>query len=401
MIDVLSFINEYKIIILFYLFILGFIIVKWKKIDVQGKIIFLYRTKWGLSWMDHVSSKFREWIILAGYVGVGVGYAGLLVISFVLVKNLIDLVLKPAAISGVSLVLPGIKVPGMGVLPFWYWLIAIFVIAIVHEFSHGVVARAHNIPVKNTGIVFFGPVIGAFVEPDEKKLVKEKDIHQYSVLAAGSFSNILLALVALLLLNFIFMPLQQTMVEPVGFTFDSYVEGEYPFAKAGIIPGTLITGINGQKAKDFVEFNEEFSCVNPGEEVRLMTKKNVLTEEKSYTLALTASPDNPKRAFMGIKEIRNEVEVKEKYSQGVWNIVYIIISWIAGFLRWLFLLSFGIGLFNLLPLPIVDGGRMLQTFLHKKNGVESGEKRYRQISMFFLLVLLLNLFYPLLAKLFI
>ena len=99
MIDVLSFINEYKIIILFYLFILGFIIVKWKKIDVQGKIIFLYRTKWGLSWMDHVSSKFREWIILAGYVGVGVGYAGLLVISFVLVKNLIDLVLKPAAIS--------------------------------------------------------------------------------------------------------------------------------------------------------------------------------------------------------------------------------------------------------------------------------------------------------------
>src|SRR3989344_8657187 len=281
-----SFLWQYKAIVLFYLAIIIFLLLHRKRIDTQGKIILLYRTKWGLQWMEKCSQKLREWIILLGYLGVGVGFIGMAIISVILITNLYNLIIHPAATSGVSLVLPGINVPGLGVLPFWYWLISVFLIAVVHEFSHGLVARAHKIPVKNTGIVFFGPIIGAFVEPDEKKLVKEKDIHQYSILAAGSFSNILLAMVALLLLNFIFMPLQQTMVEPVGFTFDSYVEGEYPFAKAGIIPGTVITGINGQKAKDFVEFNEEFSCINPGEEVTLMTKKNVLTEEKSYTLAL-------------------------------------------------------------------------------------------------------------------
>ncbi|MFH1276276.1 MAG: site-2 protease family protein [Candidatus Woesearchaeota archaeon] len=394
MMDILSWLLNYKFIILFYLMIVAFVIVKWKKIDVQGKIIFLYRMKWGLKWMDKLSSRFRESIILAGYVGVGIGYAGLLVISYVLVKNLFDLVLKPAAVSGVSLVLPGVKVPGMGVLPFWYWLVAIFVIAIVHEFSHGIVARAHNITVKNTGIVFFGPIIGAFVEPDEKKLMKEKDINQYSVLAAGSFSNILLALVAILLLNVVFMPLQNSMTEPAGFTFDSYVEGEYPFEQAGIPTGTIITGINGKESTNFDGFNKEFSCLDPGSETTIMTG------DKEFPLTLAISPDDPDRAFMGIKEIHNEVEVKEKFKTGFYGMIYVIVAWLSGFLRWLFLLSFGIGLFNLLPLPIVDGGRMLQVFLHKKKGVEQGEKRYRQISLFFLLVLLLNLFYPLIVKLF-
>ena len=290
--------------------------------------------------------------------------------------------------------LPGLNVPGMGILPFWYWLLAIFLIAIVHEFSHGIVARAHNIPVKNTGLVFLGPIIGAFVEPDEDKLGKESDIKQYSVLAAGSFSNILLALVALCLLNFVFAPLQETMIEPTGFTFDAYYNQSFPFAQSGILPGTLITGINGEKTPYFQDFSQKFDCQKPGEQVQIMS------ESKNFNVVLSQSPDNVKKPFMGIKEIHNEFVVKEKYQHGWQKYLYYLVDWLQGFLRWLYLLSFGIGLFNLLPLPIVDGGRMLQVTLHKMKGKEKGEKRYKQISLFFLLVLLLNLFYPLIAKLF-
>ena len=174
--SILSFIIKYKIIFLFYLAIIVILFIKRKKIETQAKIIILYRMKWGLKWMDKYSKKFREWIILLGYIGVGAGFVGLVFISYILIKNLYDLIVSPTAVSGVSLVLPGINVPGLGVLPFWYWLIAIFIIAIVHEFSHGIVARAHDIKVKNTGIVFFGPIIGAFVEPDEKNLQKREDI---------------------------------------------------------------------------------------------------------------------------------------------------------------------------------------------------------------------------------
>lgn len=386
--QILSFILKYKYIFLFYLAIILFLFLKRKKLDIQAKFIILYRTKFGLKFMDKFSQKHRELVILLSYIGVGVGCIGLIFISYILIKNLFDLLVKPAAVSGVSLVLPGINVPGLGVLPFWYWLLALFIIALVHEFAHGLVARAHKIPVENTGLVFIGPIIGAFVEPREKKLQKEQDIKQYSVLAAGSFSNILLALVALLLLNFVFTPLQQTMTEPQGFTFDSYVNTSLPFAQAGIAPGTLITGFNGEKTSDFSAFSEKLFCLKAGDKIV------VGTPEKDYPLVLASSPDNLGKGFLGIKEIRNEDKTKENYNAGWGKIAYTITNWLTGFLRWLFLLSLGIGLFNLLPLPIVDGGRMVQVYLHKKKGKEKGEKRYKQIGLFFLLVLLLNLIYP-------
>ena len=392
--DALLFLVKYKYIFLFYAVIIIFLIIKWKKIEVQGKIIFLYRMKWGLQWMEKYSRRFREIVILLGYVGTGIGFAGMAFISLYLIKSIYDLLVNPSTLSGVSLVLPGIRVPGLGILPFWHWLLAIFVIALVHEFSHGIVARAHDITVKNTGIVFFGPVIGAFVEPDEKKLQKEPDIKQYSVLAAGSFSNIILALAALFLLNLVFVPLETAMTTPTGFTFDNYVDESYPFAKAGIAPGTIIIGINEQKINKFEDFSQAFMCYKPGDTVMISTP------DKEIKLTLADSPDVPGRPFMGIKDIHNEAKLKPQYDQGVRTFGYALVHWFTSFLKWLYLLSFGIGLFNLLPLPIVDGGRMMQVYLHKKKGSVQGERRYRQISVFFLVVLLLLLFYPLVAKVF-
>lgn len=387
--QIISFILRYKAVFLFYALVIAFLFVKRKKWNWENKIIILYRLKFGLKFMENFSRKHEQLVKLLGYIGVGAGYLGLVVISYFLIKNLYALIFQPGVVSGVSLVLPGIKVPGMGILPFWYWLLAIFLIALVHEFAHGIVAKVHQIPVKNTGLVFLGPIIGAFVEPDEKKLQKQKDIAQYSVLAAGSFANILLAVVALLLLNYAFFPLQQSLVEPVGFSFEEYYGREFPAAQAGLPIDTLITKINGQGVKDFMEFDETLTCLAPGEQI------NLTTAEKEYSLILAASPDNPKKPFLGIKSIKNEFKLKEEYAAGWGKYGYNILDWISGFLRWLFLLSLGIALFNLLPLPLVDGGRMLQVFLHTSKGQEKGERYYRQISFFFLLVLLLNLIYPL------
>ncbi len=390
----LEFLIKYKFIILFYLLVILFLLWKRKKLAVQAKFIILYRMKWGLKWMDTCSKKLREWIVLLGYIGVGAGYVGLIFISYILIKNLYDLATSPDAVSGVSLVLPGINVPGLGVLPFWYWLSAIFVIALVHEFAHGIVARAHNLEVKHTGIVFFGPILGAFVEPNEQKLRKEKDIVQYSVLAAGSFANILLAIAAVILLSLVTFPLYQNMTTPTGFTFSSYVEGDHPFASAEIPAGTIITGIDGMKKGSFQEFAEELSFHRPGETIEVKTASG-----ESHLITLAANPDDPKKPFLGISNIQNEFDIKPAFEAGAGKAAYIAVNWLNGFLRWLFLLSLGIGLFNLLPLPIVDGGRMAQVFLHKLKGPIVGEKRYRQVAMFFLLILLLNLFWPLLERL--
>lgn len=391
---VISFIVQYKFIFIFYAVIIAFLALHWKKVVVQAKIIFLYRSKFGLKAMDRFVKKYREWVILLGYVGTGIGFIGMVFISYMLISNLVKLLFVKGTENGVSLVLPGVNVPGLGVLPFWYWLIAIFLIAVIHEFSHGIVARAYNVPVHNTGLVFLGPIIGAFVEPDEVKMAKQSDIAQQSILAAGSFSNILLGLFALLLLTVVFAPWQAAMVEPAGFSFDAYTSDDLPAAMVGLPLSTPINNFNGQEITTFQEFSEGLFCIPPDTTISLIASSG-----EEYELTTTTNPDNEQKSYVGITAIQNEVTVKEAYLYGVGKVVYNTVDWLAGFMRWLFILSIGIGLFNLLPLPIVDGGKMIQLALHRIKGKEKGEKRYVQISLFFLFVLVFTLIFPLLKNL--
>jgi membrane-associated protease RseP (regulator of RpoE activity) len=382
----LDFILQYKLVILFYLAVIIFLIVKRKRVDVQGKVIFLYRMKFGLKWMDKYASKHREWVILLGYIAAGTGFIGMAFISFYLIKNLVQYFTAETIVSGASLVYPGMNVPGLGVLPFWDWIIAIFLIATIHEFAHGIVARAHNIPVKNTGIVFFGPILGAFVEPDENMMQKQTDIKQYSVLGAGAFANVILAGVALLLLVSVFNPITTNMEDNIGFSFGTFIEGDFPAEKSGIEPGMVINGIDGVSTKTFQDFHVEIQRKSPGDSITLNT------QDKDYTLTLAANPDDERSPFIGVNVIKNEVVPT---NNTIW---YRIVKKLGGFSLWLFLLSFGIGIFNLLPLPIVDGGRMSQVFLQKWKGNKRGNFWYAKVSLFFLLLLLLNLVYPWIAK---
>ena len=67
-------------------------------------------------------------------------------------------------------------------------------------------------------------------------------------------------------------------------------------------------------------------------------------------------------------------------------------NWTKDLFKWLFLLNFFIGLFNLLPLGIVDGGRILNTFLQSiVKDKEKARKIWGFISLFFLLLLLFGL----------
>ncbi|MBT3451177.1 site-2 protease family protein, partial [archaeon] len=287
-----------------------------------------------------------------------------------------------------------------GVLPFWYWLIALFFIALIHEFGHAVVAMAHKIKLDSTGIAFIGPIIGAFVEPNNKQMSKQSDIVKYSVMAAGPFFNFLLAALAILLLKFAFFPLQEMMVEQDGFTFSEYVNESYPAAVEGLPLDTAIMGIDGIETTTFYDFAEVLTCKSPGDQVTVSSFDEE-GNEKDYILTLISNPDDESKGFMGINSIQNNVKVKEPYTSGIGEVAYYTLDWFngmsnggKGFFFWLYLLSLGIGMFNLLPLGITDGGQMLQLTLSRTHGIKKGNKRFKQVSLLFLVILLLNLILP-------
>lgn len=366
---------EISALSVFLVFLLGFLLVKRKQLVVQ-KILFpvfyliMLRTNAGISWMDRISEKYREWVKLFGYCSIGVGFIGMIYISLSILFFIFGLIFSPEIEQqGVSLVLPFTNIPGVGYLSFTHWIVALFVLAVIHEFSHGVVARAHNIKVTSTGFAVFSvflPLIpAAFVEPDEKQLRKQKDVVQYSVYAAGPISNLVLAfLIALAfpfaadITNSTLSPFEDVVSVAAGFSFTVLENATYPAYQSGL-SSTVLQNVNGKTVDAYSDFYKEMVAVKPGDSVALGTAAG------TYTITAIASPTDPERGFLGIKPEKNERHIREEYVSA--GPVY---YWFRGLIRWLFLLNFFIGLANLLPLGIVDGGRMLETALHRLYGNE-------------------------------
>jgi membrane-associated protease RseP (regulator of RpoE activity) len=383
----MAFWQDYKWVILFYSAIILLIFAFRHKLDIQHKVMAFYRTKVGLKTMEKLGARHTEFIKFLGYVGIGAGYIGLFVIVYYMLKNLIMLLSIPTATSAISVVVPGVKIPGSPVtIPLVTGWIALFIVILAHEFSHGIVAKAHGLEIKSSGLFFLGPLMGAFVEPDEKRLRKEKDTVQYSVYAAGPFANMLIALVCLLLLNYASVPAMGAMTDEIGVEIVGITDG-YPAKEAGLQKDMVVTGLNGEQIRSYDEFTKSLQRVRPNESV------TVTANGTDYTLTTAASPNDPKQGYLGVLA-SSKAKVQLKSEELYYQVIYAIIKWLTELFAITGLLSLGIGLANLLPLGPVDGGRMVQVTLQKIKGEEKGNVLWRKISLATLLLLAINIFWP-------
>jgi membrane-associated protease RseP (regulator of RpoE activity) len=383
--------------IVFIALITLFLISKRKKVAVQ-KLLFplfyfvIYRTNIGIKWMDNVSKKHRNLVQLLGYSCVGFGFVGMIFISITILASMIKFFLAPATTDvGMVLVLPGTTIPGIGYLSFFYFIISILILAVVHEFAHGVVARAHDLEIKSSGFAFLAAIVpiipAAFVEPDEKKLMKREPVVQYSILSAGPISNVVLALIFLVLMGFVMTPIENRITEPTGFSFG--VSPGLPADIAGIESNVLIDSFEGVPVEDSSLFLEKVRYYTSPNETIILGSKGI-----NYSVITIEHPEDNSRGFLGVTNIRNEGKVKEKYSKfgGVF-------FWIQGLFWWLYLLNVSIGLINLLPVYITDGAKMLYTAIH---GSIKNEKKalkiWNFVNLLFVMLIIVGLFATYLKK---
>lgn len=384
----IEWILQYKWILLFYLAIAVMIYINRKKWQVESKFILIYRTKWGIKLIDKVADKNKEFIKVLGYSAIGVGFVGMITIVGFFIKGLYDLIFVPGAPPTMSLVIPGVQIPGSPIfVPFWYGIIALFIVIVFHEFGHGIVARAHGIPVKNTGLVFFGPLPGAFVEPDEKKILKSPSPVQVSMFASGPFFNAILAAIVALLLFGIINPLTSSMVNPAGVQFTTIQEGQ-PASIAGLQAGSTYTYINGQEMRDSAVLIDTLSCSKPGDNITLRST------DSTVMITLGENPGGGNNGYLGVTGIKTDYKLKNDSLKIPYGALFIL----SNLLEWVFLLSLGIGLANLLPLGPVDGGRMLNTTLIDMKGKEKGTKLWAQISWVTLVVLVILVLVPIIKS---
>jgi membrane-associated protease RseP (regulator of RpoE activity) len=350
----------------------------------------LYRTTWGLAWMDNSAKNYPRLFRFLGIAGIYIGFLGMIAIVASLAHNFYSLLTIPDTPAGVQLVLP-FKAPGAIHVPILYWLISIFFIAIVHEFAHGVIARAFNIPVKSSGFAFLSllvPLIpAAFVEPDEKKLQKASLKEQLAVYAAGPFSNVIFGSLFLALLAFVMFPAGDALMLEDGVRVSIAHDGT-PAAQAGIVPGLLITSIQGVPIVNVSDFILAMEKTTIGQSLMILGK--VGEEHKEFQVTLSAHPSNDSKAYLGVsvnQVTKYRPEMQEKYG----DFALSAFMWLIPLVYWLTILNFGIGLFNLVPLGPIDGGRMIYAVLLSRMDKERALVWFKYISLVFLALILIPL----------
>lgn len=335
----------------------------------------------------------------AGKLGIIIGFIGLLFMLGLIVAGVHQVIFDPDAPPMFAPVLPGISIPGSPFkLPLFEGLIALLVVVAIHEFSHGVVSKSYKIPIKSSGFVMFGPIPGAFVEPNEKKLKKATTTAQLSVYAAGPFSNMLLALFLIIILGLLTI-LTTSMYEPDGVKIQGFVTGQNISERnlEVLEKGEIITSLNNETIITSRDLIENLQNYTPQDEITLITNKG----EKTITLG--ADPRNESIAYMGIY-LDNHLEGKNKIAKNqiftktyfwvVGNPYSLNMNQNLGVLWLIFILSFGIGIVNLLPIGALDGGRMFFLVLKNKLGEKKATKILSKISIILIITIIILVFIP-------
>ncbi len=268
-------------LVLFTLGVALFLYKNRKNLQVESKFILLYRSKMGLDTIDYIGKKhpklltfLSNFVIIAGYL--------MMIIAVAFFFGAVILTLLTPALPKVPPLIPLLpyvdKLLPTGLLPpfyFTYWIIVIAVIAVCHEFAHGVFAKLRDIKIKSTGFGFVGPLLAAFVELDDKQMAKKPIKSQLAVLAAGSSANLLLWIIFLIISSIFF----SASFVPNGVYFSSYYAAPVNFSDMTLIDNATIEG----GLKNFDEFASLVERINKSEIEIRANKKTYIADAKTVS----------------------------------------------------------------------------------------------------------------------
>jgi len=126
--------------------------------------------------------------------------------------------------------------------------------------------------------------------------------------------------------------------------------------QAGLLGNDIITSINDIPIRG----PADFPILDPGDTATVSILRD--GQEMEFDVEIMSSPDDPERGLIGIMR-DNSIPYKPVMNFIDWSNVDFNISM---FLLWLWMISFFIGIINMLPLPILDGGKFIHSIIDKR-----------------------------------
>jgi len=386
----LDFITENAIIYVLIAWVVIILTAKGLKLDKRGFEIkaysLTYKNYQVQSTLTKVLGRTRRGIRVFADVSVVSGFLMMGFAFWFLLNNISNFFVEPTEFAELTLLIPGVTLTSSASLT--YFLLSIPIVLVIHEGAHGIVATLEKIKIKTGGFAIFIALFAGFVEPDEEEFNNAKKISKLRVIGAGATANVIFAfaLGAILLTNPLFaIVLPEPLVswfyeEPEGVLVISLIEGSGA-EKAGMQPNDIITEINGIDITTPIDFQK--ADLVPGETVTVTVLRD--EQEIDFPVVITPSPDDPERGLIGIMR-DNSFAYKPVYNIIEWNNIQV-----SMFLLWLWMISFFIGVINMLPLPILDGGKFIYSIIEKKISEKSVKAIMLSIYAFTFVIFGLNI----------
>ena len=267
-----------------------------KNLKREG-LLYLYRTSFGIRFIENFTKKYSKVLKPLQYLVIISGYFLMVSMVYLLIKFTWIYLTSPVIAQAIRVpvliplipYLPEIfKIDFLPPFNFTYWIVIIAILAVPHEFAHGIFARLNKIRIHSTGFGFLGPFLAAFVEQDDKDMLKASKFAQLSVLAAGTFANIL----TMIIFGLIFWIFFTSAFIPAGVNFNTY--------------STQIINTSDLVIPDNFSLNDEFiSLMYNGKEVYTSPKilQQTTSQELPYTLVYEDTPAFKARLKGAISEI--------------------------------------------------------------------------------------------------
>lgn len=449
-------------LIVFSIFVFIFLYRRRKNLKREG-IAYLYRTQVGIKVINYIGKKWKRTLKVISYFSITFGYV-LMISAILLIAKTMQIFfqspdfVRVVKIPPITPLIPYIgeifKVDFLPPFYFTYWIIALAIVAIVHEFSHGIIANINKVRIKSTGFLFLGPFFGAFVEPDENKMKKIKKKDQIAILSAGSFSNLLLVLLFFLLMWLFF----SLTYSPSGAIFDMYTFNIVNKSSISYIGASILVNFNGQinltqitannktyfietsmldklneteeflayddspalkaslsgaitsidnvNVRDSAELRVELLKHKPGETITVTAIQKDDTK-KTFEIVLGENPADKSKPYLGIAVLPKQKQSVMGFIRGLFtffrepNTYYSpkfnpgLILFFYNLLWWIVLINFSVAIVNMLPVGLFDGGRVFYLTVWALTKKEKYAKIAYKVSTYLLLaaVVLLMIFW--------
>src|SRR3989339_650515 len=399
-------------LVAFLVFASVFLYLKRENLKKEGGLL-LYKTSWGIKLIESVGDKHKKLLHFISYFSLGTGYILMVLIMFLIIQTVYIYLTTPIIqIFKAPPIMPLIPYfPQLFGLqsffpPFYfiYFILSIAVVLTVHEFSHGIFAKSFGIRIKSTGFAFlkwFPALFGAFVEQDDKQMIKKSKFAQMSVLSAGVDAQTISSINGIPINNISSQNILNLMNEEginnivtkdgQGYIAEkkSLVNQEGYFVLYHDAPAInselfgAITSINNEKIDSIEKLGSVIGSYQPGEEVVIKTMTS--EGEKVYNIILGEHPEKEGQAWLGIgfvdqdqstftRKIVSKFTYKDAhtYYQPRFDGASIFIH---DLLWWIFLINLLVALMNMMPVGFLDGG---QFFYLTVLGITKSEKIARQ-----------------------